>query len=144
MGKLATIFFAHRMGTYTEAGCKTYRLGSSLLMETAMVIGCTSLWFPMDVRFAVLCISSMLFLAAGVAGSASKSSLSGHFAKWYNLSELNAKGGSQETVMSLAGMMAGTMIISWHTTRFRSWVALLLLCIPHFTLNRIDVRAVEM
>lgn len=81
MGKLATIFFAHRMGTSIEAECKAYRLGADLLTETAMIIDCMSPWFPTQVRFLVLCISSVLFSASGVAGHASKSSLSGHFAK---------------------------------------------------------------
>jgi hypothetical protein len=144
MGKLATIFFAHRMGTSIEAECKAYRLGSDILTETAMIIDCMSPWFPTQIRFLVLCISSILFSAAGVAGGASKSSLSGHFAKWNNLGELNAKDGSQETVISLAGMMTGTLIVSWLTTPFRTWAALLSLLALHFVLNRIGVRAVEM
>jgi hypothetical protein len=109
-----------------------------------MIIDCMSPWFPTQVRFLVLCISSILFSAAGVAGGASKSSLSGHFAKWNNLGELNAKDGSQETVISLAGMMTGTLVISWLTTPFRTWCALLSLLGLHFVLNRIGVRAVEM
>jgi hypothetical protein len=144
MGKLATIFFAHRMGTSIEAECKAYRLGSDILTETAMIIDCMSPWFPTQIRFLVLCISSILFSAAGVAGGASKSSLSGHFAKCNNLGELNAKDGSQETVISLAGMMTGTLIVSWLTTPFRTWAALLSLLALHFVLNRIGVRAVEM
>ena len=144
MGKLATIFFAHRMGTSIEAECKAYRLGADLLTETAMIIDCMSPWFPTQVRFLVLCISSVLFSASGVAGHASKSSLSEHFAKWNNLGELNAKDGSQETVISLAGMMTGTLVIPWLTTPFRTWFALLLLLGLHFVLNRIGVRAVEM
>lgn len=144
MGKLATIFFAHRMSTSIEAECKAYRLGSDILTETAMILDCMSPWFPTQIRFLVLCTSSILFSAAGVAGGASKSSLSGHFAKWNNLGELNAKDGSQETVISLAGMMTGTLVISWLTTPFRTWLVLFLLLSLHFVLNCIGVRAVEM
>ncbi|KAF2627299.1 hypothetical protein BU25DRAFT_440107 [Macroventuria anomochaeta] len=132
MGKLATIFFAHRMSTSIEAECKAYRLESDPLTETAIVIDCM-----------ILCISSILLSAAGVAGGASKSSLSGHFAKGNNLGELNAKDGSQETVISPAGMMTGTLVVSWLTTPFRTWFALLSLLALHF-LNRTGVRAVEM
>jgi hypothetical protein len=90
MGKLATIFFAHVMGTSIEAECKAYRLASDVLCDTAIILDCLSPFFPKSVRFLVLCVSSILFSAAGVAGNASKSSLSGHFARWNNLGELNA------------------------------------------------------
>jgi hypothetical protein len=41
----------------------------------------------------------------GVAAGSAKASLSAHFAKNNNLGELNAKDSSQETVISLAGML---------------------------------------
>jgi hypothetical protein len=89
-GRLATITFAHTMGTSIEAECKAYRLMSDIFCDTAMILDCMSPLFPTTIRFVILCISSTLFAAAGVAGNSSKSSLSGHFAKWNNLGELNA------------------------------------------------------
>ena len=103
MGKLSTVAFAHLVGTSIEAECKMYRLQADVLCDTAMVLDCLSPLVPIQIRVAVLCISSILYAAAGVAGGASKSSLSGHFAKWNNLGELNAKDASQETVISLMG-----------------------------------------
>lgn len=90
MGKLSTIVFAHLMGTSIEAECKAYRLASDVLCDTAMILDCLSPYIPMPFRVGLLCISSGLYAAAGVSGNASKSSLSGHFAKWNNLGELNA------------------------------------------------------
>jgi hypothetical protein len=89
-GRLATIIFAHSMGTSIEAECKAYRLMADVFCDTAMILDCMSPLFPVKVRFVVLCISSTLFAASGVAGNSSKSSLSAHFAKWNNLGELNA------------------------------------------------------
>jgi hypothetical protein len=144
MGKLATIVFAHLMGTSIEAECKAYRMAADILTDTAMVLDCMSPWFPSQVRFLVLCLSSILFSAAGVAGNASKSSLSGHFAKWNNLGELNAKEGSQETVISLMGMITGTLVVSWLTTPLLTWATLLVLLGLHLYLNQIGVKSVEM
>ncbi|CAI6335174.1 unnamed protein product [Periconia digitata] len=120
MGKLGTIYFAHLIGTSIEAECKAYRLGADVLTDAAMVLDCMSPYFPGEVRFLVLCCSSVMFSAAGVAGGASKSSLSGHFAKWNNLGELNAKDGSQETVISLMGMLTGTLVA--YTCSPTGWV----------------------
>lgn len=42
-----------------------------------------------------------------------KASLSAHFATQGNLGELNAKDSSQETVISLLGMLVGTLVVSY-------------------------------
>lgn len=89
-GRLATITFAHAMGTSIEAECKAHRLISDVYCDVAMILDCLSLSLPRTFRLPVLCVSSTLFAASGVAGRASKSSLSAHFAKWNNIAELNA------------------------------------------------------
>ncbi|OLN85684.1 RUS1 family protein-like protein 1 [Colletotrichum chlorophyti] len=143
MGRFATIAFAHLMGTSIEAECKAYRLAADFLTDIAMVLDCLSPVFPKNVRFLVLCFSSVLFSASGVAGNASKSSLSGHFAKWNNLGELNAKDASQETAISLMGMIAGTVFVSFLTTSTATWTSLILLLAAHLYINWKGVRAVK-
>ncbi|TDZ18946.1 RUS1 family protein-like protein [Colletotrichum orbiculare MAFF 240422] len=143
MGRFGTIAFAHLMGTSIEAECKSYRLAADVLQDVAHVIDCLSPIFPTSVRFVVLCFSSVLFSASGVAGNASKSSLSGHFAKWNNLGELNAKDGSQETAISLMGMIVGTVVVSFLTTTTATWSALIFLLGIHLFLNWKGVRAVK-
>lgn len=90
MGRFATIAFAHMFGTSIEAECKAYRMAADVLCDVAMILDCLSPFLQRNTRFLVLCFSSVLYSASGVAGNASKSSLSGHFAKWNNLGELNA------------------------------------------------------
>ncbi|KZL77258.1 DUF647 domain-containing protein [Colletotrichum tofieldiae] len=142
-GRFATIAFAHLFGTSIEAECKAYRLAADVLCDVAMVLDCLSPLFPRGIRFAVLCFSSLLYSASGVAGNASKSSLSGHFAKWNNLGELNAKDASQETAISLMGMIAGTFVVSLLTDPKATWVTLLFLLGVHLFLNWKGVRAVK-
>ncbi|GKT53955.1 DUF647 domain-containing protein [Colletotrichum tofieldiae] len=127
-GRFATIAFAHLFGTSIEAECKAYRLAADVLCDVAMVLDCLSPLFPRGIRFAVLCFSSLLYSASGVAGNASKSSLSGHFAKWNNLGELNA---------------AGTFVVSLLTDPKATWVTLLFLLGVHLFLNWKGVRAVK-
>lgn len=64
--------------------------------------------------------------------------------KWGNLGELNAKDSSQETVISLIGMLAGSVVVSWITTPFSTWATLILLLSVHLETNRRAVRAVSM
>ena len=90
MGRIATILFAHRLGTSLEPECKMYRLAADVFNDTAMIFDCLSPALPKALRVILLSFSSILRALCGVAAGSSKASLSAHFAKWGNLGELNA------------------------------------------------------
>ena len=121
-----------------------YRLLADVLNDTAFVLDCLSPNLPKAIRVVVLSFSSVLRALCGVAADSAKASLSAHFARWGNLGELNAKDSSQETVISLLGMLAGSLVVSWITTPFATWTTLLLLLSIHLETNRRAVRAVSM
>ncbi|KAI7326964.1 DUF647-domain-containing protein [Hortaea werneckii] len=143
-GRIATILFAHRFGTSLEPECKMYRLLADVLNDFAFVLDCLSPAFPKPVRIVVLSFSSVLRALCGVAAGSAKASLSAHFAQWGNLGELNAKDSSQETVISLMGMLAGSLVVSWVTSQTATWAALILLLSIHLETNRRAVRSVSM
>lgn len=90
-GRLATILFAHRVGTALEPECKTYRLAADVFNDIAMILDCLSPMVPAGImRVTVLSMAGVLRALCGVAGGSSKASLSAHFARWGNLAELNA------------------------------------------------------
>jgi hypothetical protein len=90
MGRIATILFAHRLGTALEPECKMYRLAADVFNDTAMVLDCLSPAFPKPFRVLILSFSSILRSLCGVCAGSAKASLSAHFAKKGNLGELNA------------------------------------------------------
>ncbi|EEQ28264.1 DUF647 domain-containing protein [Microsporum canis CBS 113480] len=126
MGRIATILFAHRLGTSLEPEY------------------CLSPVFPKPVRVGFLSLSSVLRALCGVAAGSSKASLSAHFARWGNLGELNAKDSSQETVISLVGMLVGSVVVAYVSSPLATWVALLFLLAIHLATNHAAVRAVNM
>lgn len=89
-GRIATILFAHKLGTSIEPECKTYRLAADIFNDAAMVADCLSPVFPKPVRVVIFSFSSVLRALCGVAAHSSKSTLTAHFAKQNNLGELNA------------------------------------------------------
>lgn len=89
-GRIATILFAHKLGTSLEPECKMYRLAADVFNDAAMILDCLSPAFPRTIRVLVLSLSSILRALCGVTAGSSKASLSAHFAKWGNLGELNA------------------------------------------------------
>ncbi|KAL8663743.1 MAG: hypothetical protein Q9168_008041 [Polycauliona sp. 1 TL-2023] len=143
-GRIATIIFADRLGTSLEPECKMYRLAADVFNDAAMLLDCFSPALPRGPRVVLLSTSSMLRALCGVAAGSSKASLSAHFAKWGNLGELNAKDSSQETVISLMGMLAGSVVVSYVSSPISTWTCLILLLSIHLAMNRAAVRAVTM
>ncbi|KAI5199124.1 DUF647-domain-containing protein [Aureobasidium subglaciale] len=155
MGRVATILFAHRLGTSLEPECKMYRLLADVFNDAAMVLDCLSPAFPKPMRVLILASSSILRSLCGVAAGSSKASLSAHFARWGNLGELNAvsftedhkyieKDSSQETVISLVGMLVGCLVVKVVNTPLATWMTLLLLLTLHLATNYMAVRSVCM
>ncbi|CAG8010282.1 unnamed protein product [Penicillium nalgiovense] len=129
-GRIATICFAHRIGTALEPECKTYRLAADVFNDIAMILDCLSPGVPAGpARVAVLSTAGVLRALCGVAGGSSKASLSAHFAKWGNLAELNA---------------VGSVVISHITSFSTTWLILLVLLAMHLSMNYAAVRAVQM
>ncbi|EPS35698.1 hypothetical protein H072_10830 [Dactylellina haptotyla CBS 200.50] len=144
IGRVATILFAHRLGSSLEPECKRFRFAADIFNDSALIFDCLSPIFPKSVRVMVLCTAGTLRALCGVAGGGSKAQLSVHFAKWGNVAELNAKDSSQETVISLIGMLAGSLVISSITSKTASWVTMLLLIAIHLWTNYRAVKAVTM
>lgn len=121
VGRVATILFAHRVGTALEPECKTFRFAADLLNDTAMVLDCLSPALPKAPRVLLLSLASALRALCGVAAGSSKASLSAHFAKQGNLAELNAVCGRMR-IRPFTGEATGNMGIGLtvSTERFKS------------------------
>jgi Vitamin B6 photo-protection and homoeostasis len=143
MGRVATILFAHHVGSAIEAECKMYRLLADVLNDTAMVSDCLSPMLPKLIRVPLLGASSIFRALCGVAGGSSKATLSAHFARGGNIGELNAKDASQETIISLLGMWVGGVIVSYATSTPATWIWLILLLIAHLSTNYLAVSSVS-
>lgn len=144
MGRIATILFAHRLGTSLEPECKAYRLAADIFNDAATILDCLSLAFPKPARVLLLSCSSCLRALCGVCAGSAKASLSAHFARRGNLGELNAKDSSQETVISLLGMLAGSLVVSWVHSPLATWATLMGLLAVHLGTNYAAVKAVRM
>ncbi|KAI9793514.1 MAG: hypothetical protein M1816_007947 [Peltula sp. TS41687] len=143
-GRIATVLFAHKLGMSLEPECKMYRLAADFFNDAAMILDCLSPIFPRSSRILVLSMSGVLRAICGVAAGSSKASLSAHFAKWGNLGELNAKDSSQETIISLTGMLAGSLVVSRVSSAIATWSCLITLLCVHLATNYAAVRAVIM
>jgi len=143
-GRLATILFAHKLGQAIEPECKYYRFLADIFNDSAMFLDVLSPALPGPAKVIALCLSGVLRALCGVSGISAKASLSAHFARSGNLAELNAKDGSQETVISLLGMLAGSVFVRFVQGRFAVWVWMVTLVSLHLWTNYQAVRSVQM
>lgn len=120
MGRIATVLFAHRLGTSLEPECKMYRLAADVFNDTAMILDCLSPAMPKVPRVILLSFSSILRALCGVAAGSSKASLSAHFAKWGNLGELNAV--SDFTTSSVLLSTGRKLYVSSHLVVMRALI----------------------
>ncbi|PKX95697.1 RUS1 family protein [Aspergillus novofumigatus IBT 16806] len=134
-GRIATILFAHRVGTALEPECKMYRLAADVFNDVAMVLDCLSPMIPAGVgRVGVLSAAGVLRALCGVAGAVPR-----------RVSvPISLKDSSQETIISLIGMLVGSFVVSRVTSFAATWASLLFLLIVHLGMNYAAVRSVQM
>ncbi|KAK8086791.1 hypothetical protein PG994_001765 [Apiospora phragmitis] len=143
-GRLATILFAHRFGQAIEPECKFYRFAADLFNDTALLLDVLTPVLPTYPKIMALCATGILRSLCGVAAGAAKASLSAHFAKTGNLAELNAKDGSQETVITLMGMLAGSLFVRVVEGQLAVWCWMFILVGVHLWTNYQAVRSVQL
>lgn len=144
ISRIATILFAHRMGQAIEPECKFYRFLADILNDSAQFLDLLTPALPYFPKLGVIVSAGVLRSLCGVAANASKASLSMHFALTGNLAELNAKEASQETVVSLLGMLVGSLVVRMVEDKQVVWVLMILLAGVHLAMNYRAVRAVRM
>jgi hypothetical protein len=144
IGQATSILFAYRFALRIEAEVKFYRFLADIVNDTAFVLDVLSPSLPAYARVPALCTASACRAICGVCGGSSKAILSAHFAKAGNIGELNAKDGSQETVVSLVGMWVGGLLVKKVTGKQATLIWMLVLLVLHLWTNWQAVRSVRL
>lgn len=108
-GMVGRIIFAWKNGTSLDYNAKTWRLTADILNDIGMTLEMISPHFP-ALFLPIACAGTIAMSICGVAGGCSRASLTQHFAIRDNLGDVSAKDGSQETAVSLAGMLIGMCV----------------------------------
>ncbi|KAJ3336554.1 hypothetical protein HDU93_002618 [Gonapodya sp. JEL0774] len=142
-GMLGKILFAWKVNTRLDSDAKTWRFVADILNDTAILIDLLSSHLPRHLFPLLVALSTLLRAVCGVAAGASKSAITVHFARLGNAGDLNAKEGSQETVVGLAGMVAGTFLLTSLPDTFPTTMSLFLLLTSfHLSINYLGVSRV--
>jgi hypothetical protein len=139
VGRLGTILFAWRLGSTLEPECKKYRFVADLVNDTAYLFDCFTTLFPASKRVKVfcMCMSGALRSICGVMAGGSRAALTQHFTDPVkgSIADVNAKDQSQETVITLLGMLTGSFVVGFVSSEgSQMWLTVLsLLCVHLWT-----------
>lgn len=158
--RFTTIIGAYYFGTSLYPETKTFRFLADVINDTSIVLDTISPYFTSitlsatspyipsgsTLQILALCMSgAMRSLCALVAGG-SKAALTDHFASPVNskgdVGEMNAKSASRSTVIALTGVLLGTLIVPYITTRTSIYTALFFLVFGHLLANYLAVCSV--
>lgn len=147
IGRLGTICFAWKYGSALEPECKKYRFMADLFNDSAMVFDCLAPLFPFSKKaiIGMLCMSGLLRSICGVMAGGSRAALTQHFTDPVrgSIADVNAKDQSQETVISLLGMLAGSVVVGVIKGEgLEMWVTMLALLTIHLWTNYRAVSSV--
>lgn len=149
VGRLGTILFAWKLGSALEPECKKYRYMADLVNDSAMVFDCLSPMFPgnRSTRVVLLCMSGLLRSICGVLAGGSRAALTQHFTDPLrgSIADVSAKDQSQETVITLMGMLVGSVVVKYvEGDGLHMWLTVLVLLALHLYTNYRAVSCVVM
>ncbi|ESK87646.1 duf647 domain-containing protein [Moniliophthora roreri MCA 2997] len=159
-GRLMTIAAAYHFGSSLMPEAKTYRFVADLLIDAAIILDTLAPLLvslpalasltntvPIPFRIYIIFFSSGFRALCGIAAGGSKTAITLHFATPVdgtlgNVGDLNAKGASSETVLSLMGMTLGTIIVPYLTSPLSTYIALVILVAAHLSINFAAVQGI--
>lgn len=143
VGMLGRIAFAWARGTELDADSKKWRLFADVLNDIAFFIDLLAAHFR-SLFTLLVCLSSLFRSLVGVAGGATRASLTEHQARRNNLADVSAKDGSQETLVNLTALLVSYLIVpvvSGNQTLI--WCLFVLLTAVHLFANFKAVRSLQ-
>ena len=106
MGMIGSLLFAYRFADVFEVNVKEWRLVADILNNFALTV---DLFLPLYPGYYLIltCVSSMCKSCCGLVSGATRARISAHFAQKGHLADVTAKESTQETAVTLIGLIIG-------------------------------------
>uniref|UniRef100_A0A915Q620 Protein root UVB sensitive/RUS domain-containing protein n=1 Tax=Setaria digitata TaxID=48799 RepID=A0A915Q620_9BILA len=143
IGMIARILFAWFYSPYLDADCKQWRLVADCFNDLASCLDLITPIFP-NLFTLIICLSSMLRAVVGVAGSATRTTVTNHQAISDNVGDVAAKDGSQETLVNVFALLCSLLllpIVSGNVARV--WLLFALFTLIHLYGNYRAVKSLQ-
>jgi hypothetical protein len=143
--RLLSIWFSWRYAAHFDADCKRFRFLADIFNDSAMILSTLSSAVPSSLQSPIVIAAACLRALCGVCAGSTKAALTNHFAlSEASVGDVNAKDGSQETLIYLIGLALGSLVVPLVQTRGAIWTSLLSLIALHLYMNWRACRSVEL
>ena len=146
IGMIGGLLFSYTASPYFDGFVKEFRLLADLTNDIALCIDISMPYLAVKKRTLIVysALSAICKSMCGMAGGASKSSISAHFAMQGNMADINAKEQTQETLITLIGMLIGIFMTSWFDEHVLGISVFYSLTIFHMLVNYIGVDTLRL
>jgi len=145
---IASLGFAFAVASQLDGEVRFWRLAADvandvgLTLELAAPLGGAALFLPLT------CAANMCKAVCGVAAGATRVAISAHFARGHNgalVAEVAAKEGTQETAVTLVGLVLGMLLApALNASPAVQWASFAILTIVHVVANTAAVRCLAL
>ena len=143
-GLIGSLVYTYVVSDQLDAHVKEFRLFADIINDVGFtldmivpLLGRNSIYYWYISSSSVLCKTM-----CGISAGATKSSITQHFAIRGNMADLNAKESTQETIVTLIGMVGGIYAAKYlqqyeqtHNSRVATWILFVLLTMIHVWAN---------
>lgn len=113
LGMIGGLLFSYVASPYFDAYVLEFRLFADFINNVALTLDMMAPLVPPSWLLALMSLSTLSKTMCGMSAGATKSSITCHLALEGNMADLNAKEGTQETLVSLLGMMMGVQLAKY-------------------------------
>lgn len=145
--------FSYSTSSLFDSYVKEFRLFADIINDVGLTLDMVAPYAGPDRVLYVTSMGTICKVMCGIAAGATKGSITQHFCLRGNMADLNAKEGTQETLVSLIGMLLGIALARYlHGMEQRdksltgavSWTIFVILTIVHVWANYIGVKLLHL
>jgi hypothetical protein len=144
-GMAATLLFTYAASSRFRTDCKRWRIFADVSVDVGITLEVTATLLPSAFFLPMICMGNVFKALCGVAAGACGGSINLHWAKGSDISDINAKFGSQHTVTAALGLIfAGIFAQSMNRVSSHSlWTLYFLLTTLHIFANLRCMRLIS-
>ena len=153
LGMIGGLTFSYSVSFLFDGYVKEFRLFADIINDVGLTLDMLAPYFGSENILFVTSAATICKIMCGISAGATKGSITQHFCMRGNMADLNAKEGTQETLVSLFGMILGVMLAKYlhkleqidkFTASSVSWTIFIALTIVHVVVNYIGVKMLRL
>jgi len=153
LGMVGGLTFSYWTSSLFDAYVKEFRLFADIINDVGLTLDMLAPYAGSENVLYITSLAMICKVMCGISAGATKGSITQHFCRKGNMADLNAKEGTQETLVSLIGMLFGIALAKYlqgmeqrdkSMATALSWTIFNTLTLVHVYVNYIGVRALRL